>query len=73
MESSPRTAEDTTLAELLETIAPPREGTTGVHLTSVGPAYVLTVQGPEALHMTRLILDFVEALHEKAEENEISV
>jgi hypothetical protein len=64
---SARTAENTTVAELLETIAPPREGTTGVHLTSVGQSYLLAIQGPEALHMARLILDFVEALYETSE------
>lgn len=67
-----RTAEDTTVAELLETIAPPRDDTTGVHLVAVGQTYLLAVQGPEALHMTRLILDFVEALHSKAEEKALS-
>jgi hypothetical protein len=62
-----RTAEDTTVAELMETIAPPRDGTTGVHLTAVGPDYLLAIQGPESLHLARLILDFVEALYAEVE------
>jgi hypothetical protein len=62
-----RTAEDTTVAELFSTVAPPREQTTGVHVIAVGPNYLLAIQGPEALHMTRLILDFVDTLHEVAE------
>jgi len=69
----PRTADNTTISELLTTIAPPREDCTGVHLTAVDSAYILTVQGPEALHMTRLILDFVETLHDVAEEKQLSV
>jgi hypothetical protein len=62
-----RTAENTTVAELFETVAPPRDNTTGVHLVAVGKNYLLAIQGPEALHMTRLILDFVDALKEYAE------
>lgn len=60
-----RTAEDTTVAELLETVAPPRAGQTGVHLVAVGRDYLIAVQGPESLHMARLILDFVDALKER--------
>ena len=66
-ETKPRSAEDTTIAELLDTVAPPRSGTTGVHVVNVTPNYLVVVQGPEALHMTRLILDYVEALHTIAE------
>jgi hypothetical protein len=67
-QSKSRTAEDTTVAELFNTVAPPRDGTTGVHLVAVGQNYLLAIQGPEALHMTRLILDFVDALKEREEE-----
>lgn len=66
-EAKTRTAEDTTVAELFETVAPPRDGTTGVHLVAVGKNYLLAIQGPESLHMARLILDFVDALAERAE------
>jgi hypothetical protein len=62
-----RTAEDTTVAEILETVAPPRQDTTGVHLVAVGQSYLLVIQGPEALHLSRLVLDFVDALHERAD------
>jgi hypothetical protein len=62
-----RTAEDTTVAEILETVAPPRPETTGVHLVAVGQSYLLVIQGPEALHLSRLVLDFVDALKERAD------
>lgn len=62
-----RTPEDTTLAELMETVAPPRSEVTGVHVIAVGTDWLLAIQGPESLRMTRLILDFVTALHEQAD------
>jgi len=62
-----RTIDDSTLAELLETTAPPREDTTGLHVTKVGPGYVLTIQGPEASDLTLAVLKFVEAIFDKAE------
>ena len=67
-EPQPRTAENTNVADLLTTVAPPREGTTGVHLVSVGERYVLTIQGPEARWLTARVIEFVEALHEKSAE-----
>jgi len=67
---STRTADNTTVSELFETVAPPREGTTGVHVVNVSPNYLLVIQGPEALHMTRLLLDYVDALHAAAVEKE---
>jgi hypothetical protein len=65
-----RTAEDTTVAELFQTVAPPREGTTGAHLVAVGDNYMLLIQGPEAVALTRHILDFVEAIHDRAAIND---
>jgi len=62
-----RTMEDTTVAELMETVAPPRPNATGVHVIGVGKDFLIAVQGPESLHMTRRILDFVEAMHQAVE------
>lgn len=66
-----RTADDTTLEELFETVAPPRKGTTGAHVVACnrkeGQAYLLVVQGPEAPVLMNRILDFVEAVYDKTE------
>jgi hypothetical protein len=64
--SKSRTAENTTVSELFKTVAPPREGTTGAHVVSVGPNYMIVIQGPEALHLTRRVLDYIEKLSEQA-------
>lgn len=66
--ASPANSTDNiTIAELLDLAAPPRPDTTGFHLTNAGPnAYVLTIQGPEARWLTARVLEFVEALHERA-------
>lgn len=62
-------AENVTVAELLDLTAPPRADTTGIHLTNAGPnAYVLTIQGPEARWLTARVLEFAEALHEQTME-----
>jgi len=54
-------------------VAPPREATTGAHLVSVGPQhYLLVVQGPEATHLTRRILDFIDALADQALEKQLA-
>lgn len=67
-----RTAEDTTVAELLETVAPPREGTTGAHLVSVGPHhYFLVIQGPEATWLTARLLEVIDALADQALEKQL--
>lgn len=64
---TPRNSVETvTIEELLALAAPPREDTTGLHVTNAGPnAYVLTIQGPEARWLTARVLEFTNALYEQ--------
>jgi glycine cleavage system aminomethyltransferase T len=67
--SPANSAENITVAELLDLTAPPRADTTGFHLTNAGKdAYVLTIQGPESRWLTARVLEFIEALHMKTME-----
>jgi 3-deoxy-D-arabino-heptulosonate 7-phosphate (DAHP) synthase len=61
-----RTAEDTTVAEILTTVAPPRDDTTGAHVVAAGEAFLIVIQGPESVHLTRMVLDYIEALSAQA-------
>jgi hypothetical protein len=62
-----RTIKDTTIEEILETVAPPREGTTGAQLVGLGKdRFMLVIQGPEAGKLTQALLAFLQALHDKA-------
>lgn len=64
-----RTAADTTVKEILDTVCPPRSDTTGAHLVSCGPdAHLLVIQGPESRWLTARVLEFLDALHERTEE-----
>lgn len=64
-----RKTSDTSVEEILDTFAPPREGTTGCQLVSFGPQeYFLVIQGPDATKLTGLVLDYVNALYTKSEE-----
>ena len=63
-----RRTSSTTVKEILDTFAPPREGSTGAQLVSFGPQeYFLVIQGPEGKQLTSLILDYIEALYARAE------
>ncbi len=63
-----RRTSTTTVKEILDTFAPPREGSTSAQLVSFGPTeYFLVVQGPEAKELTGLVLDYIEALYTRAE------
>ena len=70
-----RDATNTTVAEVLDMIAPPREGTTGAHLVQVampdGPAYLIAIQGPEARVLALRVIDFVDALKTREEEKQL--
>ncbi len=62
---SKRTTADTSVREILETFAPPREDSTNCHLVTFGPQHhFLVIQGPEAEKLTGLILTYVDALYE---------
>lgn len=65
--SKHRTADNTTVAEIFKTVAPPREGTTGAHIVAVGGNYMIVIQGPEAVKLTGLVLDYIEKLKEKTD------
>jgi len=63
-----RTTSDTTVAEILDTVAPPREGCTGCQLVTCGPEeFLLVIQGPEGRDLTHKILDYVDALYKASE------
>lgn len=53
----------------METIAPPREGTTGAHLVAVGQDYLVVIQGPESRWLAARVLEYLEALQAQVEEN----
>lgn len=64
-----RKTANTTVKEILDTFAPPREGCTGAQLVSFGPdEYFLVIQGPGAKRLTSLVLDYINALYRKTEE-----
>ena len=65
---SHRKTSNTTVAQILEKFAPAREGTTSTHLVSMGKnQYFVVVQGPEADQLTSMIIQYIEALYERAE------
>jgi hypothetical protein len=65
-----RTASNTTLEEILNTVKPPRKDTTGAHVVGIAEhdAWMLIMQGPEATDLMRLVLEFVETLYDEAED-----
>ncbi len=66
---SKRTTDDTSVREILETFAPPKEDQTGIHLVTFGPQHhFLVIQGPEATFLCNKLLDYANALHETAED-----
>ena len=70
-ELSLRQTKNTTVAEILDTFAPPREGSTSAQLVSVGKdSYFLVIQGPEAQQLTSLVLDYIEALYVRADKQD---
>ena len=70
-ELSLRRTKNTTVAEILDNFAPPREGVTGAQLVTFGRhAYFLVIQGPEAQELTRRVLNYIEALHAVSEKSD---
>lgn len=61
-----RSASDTTIADLLRTVCPPRSDTTGCHVVAVGQEFLLVIQGPEAHTLVSRVLTFIDSLHEQS-------